>query len=741
MTLESHMAFALTEEHADLSAVAGDFAHRFADTRVTREQFAAYGAGEPAPFWNELVANGLHALHIGEEHGGQGGTVADTAIVVEEFARRLVPGPYLSTVLASAAVAAAGDCKASARGLAAFAEGARGALVPSASINGTAAAEGGWVLQGTARVLSLLSADLLVVGFNDGGTTRFALIDARSTGISRNSQACTDLTRDAGTLELAAVAVDPDAVLDGLDPTRVETLQASLLAVEAAGITRWAVEAATEYAKMREQFGSPIGAFQAIKHKCANLLITAELAAAAAWSAVVSLDQDEDQRKLAAGAAVQAAIAPSVEAVTEAVTIFGGIGFTWEHDAHLYWRRAMTLAAQVPAMNDAAAALGRAALELDRRIDIELPEEDPAFRARIVRLLDHAQTLTNEHDGGRWYSRGSQRTFLAEEGLAAPHWPAPYGLGATPAQQVVISQEYARRGMTQPSSVIGEWAMPTVLAYGSEAVKEQFALPTLRGELIWCQLFSEPGAGSDLAGLSTRAVKVDGGWELRGQKVWTSGAHEADWGICLARTDTEVPKHKGLSYFLIDMRSAGVDVRPLKQSTGDAEFNEVFLDSVFVPDAYLLGEPGQGWRITAMTLQNERTQISSGVSVGTEEALRSMITGGSYAGRGDDALASLGRIAAFSSAIGALNLRETLRQVNGMAPGAGSSLAKVAHARLTREAASHVLALAGPGALFAQAPGDAVTGQLSVPQVLIGGGTVEIQLNVIAERILGLPRG
>jgi alkylation response protein AidB-like acyl-CoA dehydrogenase len=386
-------------------------------------------------------------------------------------------------------------------------------------------------------------------------------------------------------------------------------------------------------------------------------------------------------------------------------------------------------------------ALGKTALELDRRIDIDVPDEDPAFRSRIGQLLDQAASLRNEHDGGRWHSRGAQRNFLAEHGLAAPHWPAPHGLGASPAQQVVISQEYARRGLVQPSSVIGEWAMPTILAYGSEPIKEKFALPTLRGELIWCQLFSEPGAGSDLAGLSTRGIKVDGGWELRGQKVWTSGAHEADWGICLARTDAEVPKHKGLSYFLVDMRAAGVEIRPLKQPTGESEFNEVFLDSVFVPDAYLLGEPGQGWRITATTLQNERTQISSGVSVGTEDALRTLIREARFTGSESEAFASLGRVVAMSSAIGALNLRETLRQVNGMLPGAGSSLAKVAHARLAREAASHVLRLAGPGALFADAPGDAVTGQLAVPQVLIGGGTVEIQLNVIAERILGLPRG
>lgn len=735
------MPLSLTEEHADLAAAVSEFAERFADILVTREELKAYGAGGRPAHWGELVNNGLHALHIGEERGGQGGNIIDTAIVVEEFGRRMVPGPYVSTVLASAAVAGATECKASTAGLDLFAAGATGALVFSPSTLTAVATAGGWSLSGSTPVASLLSAEQLVIGFTCEAVTRFALVDVESAGLDRIAATSSDLTRDAGTLVLDGLLIEAETILEGLGERYVETLRAGLLAAEASGIMRWAVDASTDYAKLREQFGVPIGSFQAIKHKCANLLIAAELGTAAAWSALVALEQDEDQQILAAGSAIEASIVPSIEAVTEAVTIFGGIGFTWEHDAHLYWRRAITLAAQVGPRGEIAAELGKVALNQDRRIDIELPDEDPAFRERIGTLLDQAAALENEHDGGRWYSRGSRRSFLAENGLAAPHWSTPYGLAASPAEQVVIAQEYARRNILQPSSVIGEWAMPTILAFGSEAIKEQFALPTLRGELIWCQLFSEPGAGSDLAGLSTRAIRVEGGWELRGQKVWTSGAHEADWGICLARTDADVPKHKGLSYFLVDMRSAGVDIRPLMQSTGDAEFNEVFLDSVFVPDAYLLGEPGQGWRITATTLQNERTQISNGVSAGTEDGLRALIRENGHAGDERDAFAALGTIVATSSAIGAMNLRETLRQLNGLQPGVGSSLAKVAHARLTRDAASAALALAGPAALFADAPGDPVTGQLAVPQVLIGGGTVEIQLNVIAERILGLPRG
>ena len=153
----------------------------------------------------------------------------------------------------------------------------------------------------------------------------------------------------------------------------------------------------------------------------------------------------------------------------------------------------------------------------------------------------------------------------------------------------MISQEFARAGLTQPSTDIGEWALPTILAHGTDEQRETFVGPTLRGDIFWCQLFSEPGAGSDLASLRTRAGKVAGGWLLNGQKVWTSQAQEADWAICLARTDPEAPKHKGLSYFLVDMRSPGLEVRPLREANGGYLFNEVFLTDVFVPDSRLVG--------------------------------------------------------------------------------------------------------------------------------------------------------
>ena len=216
-----------------------------------------------------------------------------------------------------------------------------------------------------------------------------------------------------------------------------------------------------------------------------------------------------------------------------------------------------------------------------------------------------------------------QRAALADAGYVAPQWPAPYGLSASPAAQLVIDEELNRAGLSRPDLVIGGWAVPAIVSHGTQAQRDRFAGPTLRGEITWCQLFSEPEAGSDLASLRTRAERVKGaegggGWRLTGQKVWTSLAREADWAICLARTDPAAPKHRGLTFFLVDMHSAGIEIRPLREITGRAVFNEVFLDEVFVPDDCVVGDCGDGWRIARSTLATERVAMGRGSALGDE---------------------------------------------------------------------------------------------------------------------------
>ena len=304
----------------------------------------------------------------------------------------------------------------------------------------------------------------------------------------------------------------------------------------------------------------------------------------------------------------------------------------------------------------------------------------------------------------------------------------------------MILQEFERAGLAQPSTTVGEWALPTILAHGTDEQRETFVGPTLRGDLTWCQLFSEPEAGSDLASLRTRAEQADGGWRLDGQKVWTSQAAEADWAICLARTDPAAPKHKGISYFLVDMHSPGVEVRPLREANGGYLFNEVFLTGVFVPDHRLVGNPGDGWRLARTTLGNERVNIATGMGRRQVRPL-DYLDGQVPPEVLGPAMTECGAITADLLAFTAMSQRLLLRQIAGLQQGPEASVLKVAAAWNATRLQQAALGWQGAGAAALDGTAGAATQRyLSLPPTLIGGGTLEIQLNVIAERVLGLPR-
>jgi alkylation response protein AidB-like acyl-CoA dehydrogenase len=393
------------------------------------------------------------------------------------------------------------------------------------------------------------------------------------------------------------------------------------------------------------------------------------------------------------------------------------------------------------------ARLGEAAVEGPRDFTVTLPDDEEGFRRQVAGVLDQAAALSNPHPSPMGdndaVATGPRRTLLAERGLVAPSWPRPWGLDANPLQQLIVQEEFDRRGLEQPSMAIGQWVLPVVLKHGTPEQIEALAAPSLRGELIWCQLFSEPDAGSDVASLTLRATKTDGGWLLSGQKIWTTQAHLADWGLCLARTgaeDSKHPKHHGLSMFLIDMTNPQLDVRPIKQANGDAEFNEVFFNDAFVPDAMLLGQPGEGWALTIDTLAQERLFIGTYRDTGNEQRIRRIITDRLSAGTRDDALRTLGRISARGAAIAAMNLRETLRRLQGHSPGPATSIGKAAASMLHVDAAAAALNLIGPLGALSEIQCEPVFHELDIPTWVIGGGTLEIQLNTIATFVLGLPR-
>jgi alkylation response protein AidB-like acyl-CoA dehydrogenase len=292
--------------------------------------------------------------------------------------------------------------------------------------------------------------------------------------------------------------------------------------------------------------------------------------------------------------------------------------------------------------------------------------------------------------------------------------------------------------VTRPDIVIAGWALPTILEHGTDAQRERFVRPSLLGDLVWCQLFSEPGAGSDLASLRTRAVRVEGGWRLTGQKVWNSVAERADWGICLARTDPEAPKHRGISYFLVDMKHTdGIEVRPLREITGEALFNEVFLDDVFVPDEMVVGGVGDGWRLARTTLANERVAMAtSRLGAATERAVDLAERGLSAAQRVD-----VGHAIALATVCSLLGVRSTLRSLAGQGPGPESSVAKLLGVRSRQDAAELVVGLHGELAVLdSDEVREDVRELLNTRCLSIAGGTTQVLRNVAGERILGLPR-
>jgi alkylation response protein AidB-like acyl-CoA dehydrogenase len=545
----------------------------------------------------------------------------------------------------------------------------------------------------------------------------------------------TDPTRRIATVD--GLTADPDRLLFGLIDNEAVASAAVLLGAEATGIAGACLDMAVDYAKVREQFGKPIGSFQAVKHRCADMLASLEIAGAAAWDAAHAFDEapaGDPSRSIAV--AVVGALTPSatLEVAKSLVQILGGIGFTWEHDAHLYLKRALAtrqLLGRQARWHAAATGLARAGVRRSRVVDLG-PDAEPV-RAEVRKFLSTLDATLDEQ---------SRRVAIADAGYLVPHWPAPYGRGAGPVEQLVIDEEFARAGVARPDLIIGNWALPTILQYGTDRQRARFVPPTLHGLITWCQMFSEPGAGSDLASLSTKAVRVEGGWSLSGQKVWTSGARTADWAICLARTSSEANRHEGITYFLVDMKTRGIDVRPLREMTGEALFNEIFLTDVFVPDDCVVGDVGDGWKLARTTLANERVAMSSGsaFSSGIEELLVTLDTSGDS----DDpwAVERVGELVCRAQADAMLGVRATLARVSGTDPGAASSVRKLVGMHLRQDAAELALAILGPRAtsLPDEAAAVALRRVLSTRALTIAGGTSEVLHNVIGERILGLPR-
>ncbi|HVB44737.1 MAG TPA: acyl-CoA dehydrogenase [Streptosporangiaceae bacterium] len=745
------MALGLTPEHRELATAVRGWAGRHCPVSVVRA--AADGTDAGAAHYRDalrpaLAEQGLFGLHLAEADGGQGFGLPELAVTLEELGRALLPGAFLPTVLASAVLAqaagpgtklVAGLADGSLTGTVCLAPGLTGtssAPGTSAGTAGTGVLDGGLVVTGEASpVLAGALADVLIAAVRTDDGEIWVALDSANLAIT--GVEALDRTRTLASVRADDVVVPADRVLGALDRTAVTSLAAVVFGAEACGIADWAVQTATEYAKIRHQFGRPIGQFQAVKHRCARMLTAAEQAAAAVWDATRIPPGAE--RDFAAAVAAVVALDAAVETVNDCIQTLGGIGYTWEHEAHLYYRRAMSLRALLgssASWREQVAMLAMA--DGITPVRVELPDGDEGFRAQIRAEVAEIGKLT-----------GKDRTHaLAAGGWVMPHLPKPWGRDAKPLEQLVIDTEMRAAGIGVPNLAIGAWAAPALVQYGTPEQQQRFLPATLRLDFLWCQLFSEPGAGSDLAGLTTRAEKVDGGWRITGQKIWTSLAKQAAWAICIARTDPAQPRHDGISYFLVDMKSEGIEVRPLREITGDALFNQVFLDNVFVPDDCLVGAVNGGWKIARTTLANERVSLSQSWTFGS--GVPQLLEVARAAS--EPPLADVGRLVCEGRAIDVLSLRVTLKRLSGTEPGATGSVRKLLGMRNAQQISELCWAMGGPGGATATGFGGPVSADgtpngaqwasqmLATRAVTIGGGTTDIQLNIIAERMLGLPR-
>ncbi len=661
--------------------------------------------------WTRLAGElGLPGIAVPERYGGAGAGLVEAAIVCEETGRFLLPGPLLSTLLAAAAIVHVADESVAGSLLPGISAGETIATLAVAEAGGswdaggvrctaTQVAGGGWRLDGRKRyVPDARAADVIVTAaLTPDGVGLFA-VDRYAEGVTVEPLTAFDLTRRLCDVTLDAAAAVPLAYPDARPVDEVLDLVRVLVAAEQVGTAQAALDMAVGYARERVQFGRAIGSFQAIKHMCADVLVDVESARSAAYFAAWSAASDPGDLAVAAPLARAFCADTLLAAAALNMQVHGGLCFTWEHPAHLFFRRAK------------AGAL--------------LWGDAQQHRELLMTRL-----------GGR------PRAWAA----AAPAAPA------IDPQASVAMNLYAN----------------VILAHGTDDQKRRFVQPLALGEHHGCLLYSEPGAGSDLAAVQTRADRDGDDWVITGQKVWTSGAAQATHGLLVARSDWDVPKHQGLTFFWFPMRQPGVDVRPIRQVTGGADFNEVFLDGARVPDANRLGEPGGGWRVLLTALGFERLIMGADLPLGAAGDQRARTPAEITAARQSPWTRQVGGADYFALAritgrdtdpvirqeiarlytLEQVNAWNAMRATSQSGPGAASplaSLGKLAFSRIVHTGVALTTRLLGAEALLdgdsSPAAAEVNRSAFAAYVTSVGGGTDQIQRNIIGERLLGLPK-
>ncbi len=742
-----------------------------------RVRAVAYGDGDhggddghsgfDTALWDVLCNQvGVAAIALPEHLGGAGYGASALGVVAHELGRALAPVPFVSsTVLATGLLLDLTERDPDAdKRLTGLIEGRRtavaaltgdGGLWRRSAVTLRAAHTGdGWRVDGTVRhVLGGSAADdLVVVAVAEDGEPALFLLDPAVDGVVAEAERVLDGTRPMATITLSsapAVRLSGDGPIGDVVDRNVDVALA-VLSAEQVGACERVLEIATDYARTREQFGRRIGSFQAIKHKCADMLVDLEWARSASQAALEALD---DPDGAAAGEADwRASMAKAVcsEALRNAakanVQIHGGIGFTWEDSAHLYFRRARTdeVVFGTPGQHwERLSALGPSA-QVSASPDLAKdPNEPDALRAEIRAFLDNAPkpaglrnygptpTADDVEPGRTWHR------YLADHAYTCLHWPLEFGgAAATVAYQAVFAEECARAGVPRQLNITGaDLVGPVLIKFGSPDQKDRYLEAIRLGDAVWTQLFSEPGAGSDLAGVRTRAERTATGWRIDGQKVWSSAAASADYGLLLARTGPD--KHRDLSMFVVPMHTPGVTVRPLVQMDGESKFNEVFFDGAELKEEALIGDVGLGWTVAMVTLGRERLTLGS-QAVSMFRLHERMVD----AARDHDLLdpvlsRSMTRLWARMWL-----LRYTWQRAidSGDLTSPAFSVLKLMTSETDQDLGDMATEVLGTDACT-DPEEDGLVHQMLVGRAqTILGGTSEIQRNILGERVLGLPK-
>lgn len=728
--------------------------------------------------WTGLAEMGCLGAAISEEDGGVGFGYLELCIIAEELGRVLAPVPSLSTLYLFAEIIKAHGSKDRRADL--LGQISAGQLIGTlAHIEldrkgrrkdlETIYADGG--VSGTKDLVAdgAIADHYLVLAKDGDGETAISLYLVPNDGatITKDAQQTIDATRPYARIHFSGAKAELIGKRgDGAKIVEAALeLAAVLVAFEQIGGAERALEQACEYAKVRIAFGRPIGSFQAVKQLLADMYVSLSIGRANSTHAAWALDTGSAEWKAASPRAFLSAAKAFKHCAQDNIQVHGGTGFMWDSDPHLFYRRAEYLRLSLGAPHEWRHKLVSrvnkdvAGEEADGRLDESADEQTFRMEARAwinENAPRHLKEKIDQSSAGA-LDLGEDKIAAAKDwqkkkfdaGWACLHWPKEFGgRAASPVERIIWHQEegsFAKLGnLFHNGQTMGA---PTMMDFASEDQKAELLPKIASGEDVWCQLFSEPAAGSDLAGLRTRAEQDGNHWIINGQKIWTSYGTDADWGILIARSDFDVAKHKGLTAFFLDMHTDGVEALPIRQMNQQSGFAEVYFTDLKIPDSQRLGEVGEGWKVALTMLSHERLAIGLEMPTGFDELLDYCSMLETDSGPALDNPDIVSRLAAFElQATGLHNfmLGSMARFAKGILPGPENSIVKLAAGRMMQDIAGFAIDLQGDAGMLIGQDEKAYAGRfqgmlLRAPATRIEGGSDQILRNIIAERVLGMP--